>query len=118
MCASLHHRPEQLLRCNAAGPRLTALLGGGWLLRQLQRLLRYGRANLPLAARHGDGRHRDLDAVLGQRPLDPVVGGAADRELAAGPAWQVLDAERNGIVKLRKDERSGSWVVTGFAKKK
>jgi uncharacterized protein (TIGR00288 family) len=28
------------------------------------------------------------------------------------------DAERNGIVKLRKDERSGSWVVTGFAKKK
>ena len=28
------------------------------------------------------------------------------------------DAERNGILKLRKDERSGSWVVTGFAKKK
>ena len=22
------------------------------------------------------------------------------------------DAERNGLVKLRKDERSGSWVVT------
>ena len=28
------------------------------------------------------------------------------------------DAERNGLIKLRKDERSGSWVVTGFAKKK
>ncbi len=28
------------------------------------------------------------------------------------------DAERNGLVKLRKDERSGSWVVTGFAKKR
>lgn len=28
------------------------------------------------------------------------------------------DAERNGLLKLRKDERSGSWVVTGFAKKR
>jgi uncharacterized protein (TIGR00288 family) len=28
------------------------------------------------------------------------------------------DAERHGIVKLRKDERSGSWVVTGFPKKR
>lgn len=28
------------------------------------------------------------------------------------------DAERNGLVKLRKDERSGSWVVVGFAKKR
>ena len=28
------------------------------------------------------------------------------------------DAERNGILKLRKDERSGSWVVIGFAKKR
>ncbi len=28
------------------------------------------------------------------------------------------DAERNGLLKLRKDERSGSWVVMGFAKKR
>jgi len=28
------------------------------------------------------------------------------------------DAERNGLLKLRKDERSGSWVVIGFAKKR
>jgi hypothetical protein len=28
------------------------------------------------------------------------------------------DAERHNIVKLRKDGRSGSWVVTGFAKKR
>jgi uncharacterized protein (TIGR00288 family) len=28
------------------------------------------------------------------------------------------DAERNGLLKLRKDERSGSWVVMGFVKKR
>jgi len=28
------------------------------------------------------------------------------------------DAERKGIVKLRKDQRSGTYVVTGFAAQK
>jgi hypothetical protein len=28
------------------------------------------------------------------------------------------DAERAGILKLKKDQRSGTFVVTGFAKRK
>lgn len=28
------------------------------------------------------------------------------------------DAERNNLIKLKKDQRSGTWVVTGFAKRR
>jgi len=28
------------------------------------------------------------------------------------------DAERHGLIRLKKDQRSGTWVVTGFAKRK